>query len=410
MTLTNSYIFLNHPHRKKQNTTTKNNNGTEISNTNIDSVSLKLKKLFNITFSDENKHSWYKHRYRIFIEDCDIEIEFSEIKNESYLDITSTGKNKSQIIKSLEKIHKKILESDIENDYIMFVSYDAISEYYCNKMYPKLNKLERNLKHLLANIYILNFGIGYPKTTTKNEELKKRVKRTLKLNGNAGKNEIELIKNFFNALNYGDVELLLFTKQLTSIEEKAMYDFVNNIKPDDKFTGKEIQDIVRGFTPKSDWERLFKSKIPDDNIEKTISDIRKHRNNVAHCKIFHKDDYIKCQKLIAKLNTKILKAINITKTKDFAEKNRQELAICLSHIADNLRDFGRVMKNIGEGMAQVSRNLSSTFQIIRQRINPVLEGVAALMSKTTRPLSDLNLSQLKFSSLLTDQVDDDVKP
>lgn len=409
MTLTNSYIFLNHPHRKKQNTTTKKNNETEISNINIDSVSLRLKKLFNITVSDENKHSWYKHRYRIFIEDCDIEIEFSEVKNESYLNITSTGKNKSQIIKSLEKIHKKILGSDIENDYIMFVSYDAISEYYCNKMYPKLNKLERNLKHLLGNIYILNFGIGYPNTTT-NEELKKRVKRTLKLNGSAEKNEIELIKNFFYALNYGDVELLLFTKQLTSIEEKAMYDFINSIKPDDKFTGKEIQDIVRGFTPKSDWERLFKSKIPDDNIEKTISDIRKHRNNVAHCKIFHKDDYIKCQKLIAKLNKKILKAINITKTKDFAEKNRQELAICLSHITDNLRDFEHAIKTVGVEMAQIGRSFSSTFQSVRQKINPVLEGITSSVSEMAKPLKNLDFSQLKFLSLLTDQIDDDVKP
>lgn len=409
MTLTNSYIFLNHPHRKKQNTTTKKNNETEISNINIDSVSLRLKKLFNITVSDENKHSWYKHRYRIFIEDCDIEIEFSEVKNESYLNITSTGKNKSQIIKSLEKIHKKILGSDIENDYIMFVSYDAISEYYCNKMYPKLNKLERNLKHLLGNIYILNFGIGYPNTTT-NEELKKRVKRTLKLNGSAEKNEIELIKNFFYALNYGDVELLLFTKQLTSIDEKAMYDFINSIKPDDKFTGKEIQDIVRGFTPKSDWERLFKSKIPDDNIEKTISDIRKHRNNVAHCKIFHKDDYIKCQKLIAKLNKKILKAINITKTKDFAEKNRQELAICLSHITDNLRDFEHAIKTVGVEMAQIGRSFSSTFQSVRQKINPVLEGITSSVSEMAKPLKNLDFSQLKFLSLLTDQIDDDVKP
>lgn len=62
----------------------------------------------------------------------------------SYLDICVKGKTTYQVVSALEYIHDKIIGSDIERDYIMIVSYDSVSEYYCNKAYPKLNKLERN--------------------------------------------------------------------------------------------------------------------------------------------------------------------------------------------------------------------------------------------------------------------------
>ena len=67
----------------------------------------------------------------------------------SYLDICVRGKTTYQVVSALEYIHDKIIGSDIERDYIMIVSYDSVSEYYCNKAYPKLNKLERNLRKFL---------------------------------------------------------------------------------------------------------------------------------------------------------------------------------------------------------------------------------------------------------------------
>ena len=157
MNLKNSYIFLKDPNKKDFHV--KNSDGKEIIHIDIDSVMLQIEKLFNITSNNKNKSSWYIHCYNFSIEDCNVEIKIHEIKNITYVDVISTAKTKTQIIKSLEQIHDEISESDIQKKYIMIVSYDAISQYYCDKIYPKLNEFERNLRHLLSNIYTLNFGI-----------------------------------------------------------------------------------------------------------------------------------------------------------------------------------------------------------------------------------------------------------
>ena len=63
-----------------------------------------------------------------------------------YVNIVVVGKTRVQIIEVLEYVHSTLFAAGIEEDYISIVSYDAISEYYCNILYPKLNRLERNLR------------------------------------------------------------------------------------------------------------------------------------------------------------------------------------------------------------------------------------------------------------------------
>ena len=52
-----------------------------------------------------------------------------------------SGKTTNQVISAIEYIQDKIVGSNIEQEYVMVVSYDSVFEYYCNKAYPKLNKL-----------------------------------------------------------------------------------------------------------------------------------------------------------------------------------------------------------------------------------------------------------------------------
>ncbi|MBQ2671451.1 MAG: hypothetical protein IJG00_01390 [Clostridia bacterium] len=400
MNLTNSYIFLKSPDKKDFQV--KNSDGKEIIHIDIDSVMLQIEKLFNITSNNKNKSSWYIHCYNFSIEDCNVEIKIHEIKNITYVDVISTAKTKTQIIKSLEQIHDKISESDIQKKYIMIVSYDAISEHYCNKIYPKLNEFERNLRHLLSKIYTLNFGIEYYNTTV-NKDLRAKAKESLKAKGSPSKKRIEMTKKFFYNLNYSGIQSLLFTKQLTQIEEKAINEFISNLKPDDKFTGKEIRDIIESFVPKSDWERLFKSKIPDD-IEKMIDDVRNYRNSIMHCKFFFKDDYNQCKKLIAKLNRKVLKAIDITTNEDFAEKNWQELMACIPNITETFEKFYEIMANAGKKLVQINQKLAPLFENKTWETNNMFKGIAEIVSK----LSNINFSMPKlFLPLIYNQTNDD---
>ena len=77
----------------------------------------------------------------------DVKITINNVKHSFYVDIEVSGKTKYKIIKCLEYIHKKLEESDLnkKGDYIQVVTYDAISEYYCNKIFPNLAKLGKIL-------------------------------------------------------------------------------------------------------------------------------------------------------------------------------------------------------------------------------------------------------------------------
>ena len=63
-----------------------------------------------------------------------------------YLDVVVEGPTKASV-RYLGIVQDKILASGITNKYIEIISYDAVSEYYCNKIFPKIKRVERNLRN-----------------------------------------------------------------------------------------------------------------------------------------------------------------------------------------------------------------------------------------------------------------------
>lgn len=87
----------------------------------------------------------FKNKYSAEIQcgkrSCKVDFIITEVVETKYLDVVVQGKTKAQIVKCLEEIQKNLLASGVRERYIDIVSYDAVSEYYCNKIYPKLNML-----------------------------------------------------------------------------------------------------------------------------------------------------------------------------------------------------------------------------------------------------------------------------
>ena len=69
----------------------------------------------------------------------------------TYLALNFTEETDEEIINVFEEIEEKLTNCTKES-YIMINSYDQISEYYCNKVYPMLNNFERLLRLLMFNI------------------------------------------------------------------------------------------------------------------------------------------------------------------------------------------------------------------------------------------------------------------
>ena len=366
MELQNSYIFLKNPYAKEQKTNNRSDDGTVVLTVGKNLYSY-IKACFPTITKVDGYGNFYKKKYSTDLQFgkviCKVEFIITEVVDTKYLDVVVKGNTKAQIVKGLEHIQYTLLTSGVRERYIDIVSYDAVSEYYCNKIYPKLNTLERNLRKLLFNIYIVNFGRDYYKATV-GEELQGKIKGVINTDSSKGEKdqikaeyktstkkeaeEIERLQRFFYSLEYNDIQKLLFTPSWTSADEAEKTKFLSEHANLSELSDEELREAFSKYVPRSDWERFFSNKINISDIRDLIEQIRLYRNSVAHFKFFYKAEYDECNKLVNRLNSAIIKAIKITEDKDFAEKNAETLSEALKDVLAGFASFTKSLAEIAQ--------------------------------------------------------------
>lgn len=397
-TLHNDYIFLPKAKKEESFTSSKDKDGT-IHIQMEKNVLLYIRNIFGEPISKNTENIVFKivYTYEIEIEDIKHEVTFTihNITRYSYLDICVTGKTTKQMINALEYIQDKIVSSDIEKRYVMIVSYDSVSEYYCNKAYPKLNKLERNLRQLLFNTYTVNFGVDYYEKTV-SPDLQKKIKGVIQAKGNEEKKQIERLKKFFYSMEFSDIQTLLFTKKWTNVEEENKAEFLSKHEKLTELSEEDLRVAFDTFSPKSDWERLFANKVDDNEIEKMIETVRETRNDIAHCKFFYKEQFNTFNEVVTNLNRLILKAIQLTEEKDFVHKQAESFRIALSGIAETLAQFQkRMSETIYDSLTQSLQTFSSAMNEWKKSFNVNIG----------KMLSNIDFSRL--AALEEDELDDE---
>lgn len=342
----NNYIFLD-----------KNNDKVEIEsdkifirlkNSLIDILDQKYRQIKYIPIFDYSGHG-EKIFYEIKIDKEIYEFKLTLIKVTSniYCEIEAIVKNNHQAIKVLENIDETIYSSqNFENNYIIIHSYDSISEYYCNKIYPSINNFERLLRQLMLNIYTINFKKNYFEETIPSkikEEIKERI-------GRVSKKDKEKIRNqqFFYFLELNNIKDILFTKTWNSFDEQEKNNFLNTSF--EILSKEEIKKQVEKMGPKSDWERFFYNKEINIDFKELLEKIRLLRNDVAHCKIFHKESYKDMNEYLILAIQNIKKAIKITENKDFVEQHEK-------YIKSINVDFIRIVEESITKLTQISELL-----------------------------------------------------
>lgn len=403
--LHNNYIFL--PKDKGKNVSpTPEETGAVIYLRTEKKVFSYIKSIFGEPVSKDTSDKVFKiiYIYEIKIDGIMHNVGFTvhNITHYSYLDVCVSGKTSKQVVNALEYIQNKIIGSGIEDNYIMIVSYDSISEYYCNKAYPKLNKLERNLRQLLFNTYTVHFGPDYYQTTI-SPELQVKIKGVIQAKGNEEKKKIERLKNFFYSMEFSDIQTLLFTKKWTKLEEDSQSDFLSKHEKLTELSEEELREAFERFSPRSDWERLFADKMDNQEIENMIEVVRATRNDIAHCKFFYKKQYLSFNETANALNRSIITAIRLTEEKDFTQKQAESFRIALAGITDTL---AQLQKQIQE---TTYRNISVFVQSFYTKMSKWGEDLNANILKG---FSEINFGRLENSindELLTeeDELDND---
>ena len=398
MKLDSHYIFLPKDTPNKKSSYTKGD-GTIVLNLPT-GVGGYISKTFSIT-STSRDMSIFKRVYnaKINLSDIEYHVVFSQfdVGKNVYLDIIVEEKTKYKIVKCLEYIQEKLLNSGIEDDYIAVISYDVISEYYCNKIYPKLNSLERKLRRLLYNTYIVIFDQKYYEQTILGE-IQSKAKKIIGKKGNKKAIEERRNKEFFYSLDFGDIQRFLFTATWIDYDEKQKQKFLDEHPDLTLLSDEELRERFSEFSPKSDWERFFKNKVDDTiKVEEIIDTVREFRNQIAHCKHFSADDYKECAKAIKELSQAIDQAIIVTEEKDFENKNRELLHASFANLKNT---FSEITKSITESFRSLIE-LQKSFQIA----NPFKEMIDSIKKSVSQiALSD---SDIENQPIDEDDMDDD---
>jgi hypothetical protein len=353
MRLQNSYIFLVNP--KKQDIKQQSLSGNKRAFEFKQSVYSYVSKCFPGTTEYEIDGWDYQHKMVWRSDDhpdtCTVVFRFYSVIETTYLDVAAEGGSEEDVIKCLEYVHETLQSSGVCSDYVMILSYDTVSEYYCNKLYPKLNELERNLRKLLFNIYTVNFGRDYYKTTISGD-IQTKAKENIRARGNADRKEVTVLQEFFYSLELGDVQQLLFTPRWTELDEQTKQAFLNEHSDLSMLSDADLRSEFADIAPKSDWDSFFSDKVSNVDFKGIIDTIRGYRNKVAHCKHVTQEEYQDCVGMIKQLNEAIFEAIKATEDKDFESKNRVYLQNVVNQLADAIQNLSQMRTSMASSMIQ----------------------------------------------------------
>lgn len=376
MKVQNSYIFLNNPYKKKDNPHRNQDNVIvlDVGHHVFSFVKTCFPEVCKVAADDDTY--FYRNEYSCIISDsnvpCKVTFVINQVSNAEYLDLTIEGKTEAGVIRCLENVHNQLFSTDIEKEFIAIVTYDAVSEYYCNKILPKLNKLERNLRKLLFSTYIVNYGTEYYRATI-SDDMQARIKGRIQAKGNEQKKEIKRLQEFFYSLELVDVQKLLFTPQWTDVESHSQQQFLANHSDLSELSDEQLRKAFNQFTPKSDWDRFFSEKIPISDIESAIEEIRQYRNKAAHFKFYSKSEYEESKSLIKTLNNAVIRAIRITEEEDFATTNTKAMQKALEGLSKTMREFrGSLLKTVSDSFTSIIEtsvlSISKTMDEIKKTI------------------------------------------
>lgn len=296
-----------------------------------------ISKLFSI---DENK--WEKSEF-LYFSRINTEFSFNTIIQPFTIEITTVGKihymsvsieakTKLIAIKSMEEFHKKIKNDklSLQKYYELGTTYDSVSEYYINKIFPKVAQFERLFHRLLFDVFLLNYGRNYHLAI--NKELYDRI---IKRNGKKKQSDISPELEFFHFPDLGVLKQILFEKEWLEVDSLAMNKFLD-VNPDlSKLKDSDLRKFIEENQPRSRWERLFGTEdFPI--IKQDFNSFTDYRNNVAHAGIFFKQDYENSKLLLVKLINYTKRVIIKTETIDFANKSNVELIESLRKLSSSI--------------------------------------------------------------------------
>ena len=361
-----------------------------------------------------------------------------------YVEITSQGRIKD-VIYVLTYLDNIICRSEIVKYYQVITDYDGLSQYYCEKLYPKYATFERTLRSILYIILIKTYGLDWYDEVVKKDRFengeKEDIDAAIKKITKGKKSPQKLISTALEEMDIDTMRKFLFLPYRCIAPDNVIDTLVNS--DFDSITKEQIYEKLNLASEQTLWRECL-SQIGDEQTwNNNIDSIRISRNIVAHSKTLTFDKYEKYRKEINKRNRELKNLLTELQEEKFKQEQKKELTSSINNLFTVVGSiFGSVelkkavadlqanMKNIvdtitssipnkfvSESLQESSKRMAETFnqQMKSLYSKEMMETMRLSMSGTLRRMTEtyshmyLDMGNLNgnIASVEEDEDDDD---
>lgn len=299
-------------------------------------------------------------------------------------------RKQAELLEQFNTEFKKTIDSN--NDYHMIIAYDEVSEYYCNKIYPKYQKFERQLRHLIYKVVAKAYGNFWTKHIS--NDVRKKLRSEIRAQQGQGKDDI-LIEQALNEMSLGQlIDFLFYSDEHINFEE-----FLDNYYPDKKLkdlSKEEILSIIEKARRKSIWNLYLANEISIEEPITKLTILKNNRNKVAHCKFFYYKEYCETLDYLDSFIPEIESAI---------EKNALIDDISMTDVLVGLWNFtkdisNKIAENVPPALMRLSEIISQITRavtITKSNFKPINQIVDNLISPEIKQLKPIQIDYPKYN-------------
>lgn len=322
------------------------------------------------------------------------------------ISISCEHDDKRKAAELLEKAHLAFQDYiDKDKNYHLIIANDELSEYYCNRAYPKYQKFERQLRHLIFKIVTKAYGNLWAKETLP-EEMRKNLREEIKLRNGATREDV-VIEAALHEMSMGQLIQYLFYAP----SEFSLPDYLDEHISPNQLKGKSKDDLValiERTRKKSLWNLFLADDFSIEEPQAKLKTLRENRNAVAHCKQFYSVDYIRTVEYIDLFLPKIEAAVKKATIQDPPTvrnviRGFGEYTIALASISQRINEaIGPAIKAVAEMSAPIYKAFQNeTFLASLRYYDEMSKSLASNMSSV--------LKSFELSSKITDGFSDILK-